>query len=156
MLDNVEEVPPMKVSLTDEAIEEASKHYSEIQRGYAVSLRYDRKQDAFILALRAGSKITIPRIAIEVLRDVKSSELDNVVLDDEGGAICYEPFDIHISVPGLVRDMTGAADWLARGGSSKTAAKLNAARTNGRKGGRPKNATVLANKKERRKVNVSA
>jgi hypothetical protein len=129
---------------TKEDREEANKRYLEIQRGYAVSLRYDRRQDAFILALRAGSKLTIPRIAIEELRDVKSSELDNVVLDDEGGAVCYEPFDIHISVPGLVRDMTGAADWLSRGGSSKTAAKLNAARTNGRKGGRPRKVASVA------------
>jgi hypothetical protein len=119
----------MKVSLTDEAIEEASKHYSEIQRGYAVSLHYNRKQDAFVLTMRAGSKVVIPRIMIEEFRDVKSSELEKIVLDDTGGAICYEPFDMHISVPGLVSEVTGVAGWIPNADSSKPMAKPKPTRT---------------------------
>lgn len=132
----------MKDLPTDEEMEAGRARYREEQRGYAVSLRYDRNDDAFILALRSGSRLAIPRIAIEELRDVPSAELENVVLSPEGGAVCYAPFDIHISVPGLVRDVTGAADWLARGGSTKTPAKAQAARENGAKGGRPVEKTV--------------
>lgn len=128
----------MKDLPTDEEMEAGRERYREEQRGYAVSLRYDRKEDAFILALRSGARLTIPRIAIEELRDATIAELERVALSPSGGGIRCEPLDIDISVPGLVRDVTGAADWLARGGSTKTPAKGRAARKNGAKGGRPK------------------
>lgn len=134
----------MKDLPTDEEMEAGRQRYLEEQRGYAVSLSYDRKEDTFVLALRSGSRLSIPRIAIEELRDVPSAELEKVVLSREGGAVCYAPFGIAISVPGLVRDATGAADWLARGGSRKTPVKARASRVNGKKGGRPRKKIKVA------------
>jgi hypothetical protein len=128
----------MKDLPTDAEMEASAECFREAQRGYALTLRYDREADAFVLTLRTGSRLTIPRIALEELRDATNAQLEQVVLSRSGGSIHCAPLDIDISVPGLVRDMTGAADWLARGGSTKTPAKVQAARKNGAKGGRPK------------------
>lgn len=128
----------MKDLPTDEEMLIGAERFRETQRGYALSLHYDREADAFIIGLRTGVRLTIPRIAVEELRDLTNAELEQVVLTPSGGGIRYAPLDLDISVPGLVRDMTGAADWLARGGSTKTPAKVQAARKNGAKGGRPK------------------
>ena len=68
----------MKNLPTDEEMEAGRERYREEQRGYAVSLRYDRKEDAFTLALRSGSRLTIPRIAIEELRDATIAEIEQV------------------------------------------------------------------------------
>jgi Protein of unknown function (DUF2442) len=127
----------MKDLPTDAEMEAGAARFRETQRGYALSFHYDRDADAFILGLRSGSRLTIPRIALEELRDATSAELDQVVLSHSGGTIRCEPLDIDTSVPGLVRDVTGAADWLARGGSRKTPTKARASRVNGKKGGRP-------------------
>lgn len=130
----------MKNLPTDAEMAAGHARYREEQRGYAVSLRYDRNDDTFLLALRSGSRLTIPRSAIAELRDVSTEGIESVILSPEGGAVCYAPLDIAISVPGLVREMTGATGWLSRGGSTKTPAKAQAARKNGAKGGRPKKA----------------
>jgi hypothetical protein len=119
VLDDVEEIPPMKDLPTDAEMQAANERFREAQRGYALSLHYDREADAFMLGLRSGLRLTIPRIAIEELRDATSTELEQVILSPSGGGIRCEPLDIDISVPGLVRDLTGAAEWLVRGGSSK-------------------------------------
>jgi hypothetical protein len=142
----MEEVSPMKDLFSDEAIEESRKRYLETQRSYAMSMRYVPRRDAFVFVMRAGATISIPRIAIKDLRDVPSSDIENVVLDEDGGSIRYAPLDIDISVPGLVRNATGAADWLKRATGSKTPAKATSSRLNGRKGGRPRKdrATVAA------------
>ncbi len=116
----------------------AGERFRVLQRDYALSLRYDRVEDAFTLGLRSGVRLTIPRNAIEELRDATRRELEQVVLSANGGTIRCEPLDVDLSVPGLVRDITGAAEWLARGGSRKIPRKASAARANGKKGGRPR------------------
>jgi hypothetical protein len=128
----------MKDLFSDEAIEESRKRYLETQKSYAMSMRYVPRRDAFIFVMRAGATISIPRIAIQDLKDVPSDDIGNVTLEQDGGSIRYAPLDIDISVPGLVRDVTGAAVWLKRAVSSQTPAKAEAARRNGRMGGRPR------------------
>jgi len=133
----------MKALPTDAEMQAANERFRQAQRSYALSLHYDRESDVFVLGLRSGARLTIPRIAIEELRDATSAELEHVTLTASGGGIRCEPLDLDISVPGLVRDMTGSADWLARGGSRKTPAKTRAARKNGVKGGRPRKKSTM-------------
>lgn len=128
----------MKDMFSDEAIAEARKRGLETQKSYAVSMRYVPARDAFVFRMREGATVSIPRILITDLRDVPSSELEKVALSKSGGSIRYAPLDIDISVPGLIRIATGAADWLDRGRATKTPAKATASRLNGRKGGRPR------------------
>ena len=123
---------------TDAEMTAANEQFRAEQRGYATSLDYEKSVDSLVLSLRTGIKLTIPRNAIVELKDATQAELRKLVLSATGGTIHCEPLDVDISVPGLVRDLTGAADWLSRAGSKTTAAKSAAARSNGKLGGRPR------------------
>jgi hypothetical protein len=128
----------MKDLPTDEEMEEARKRYLETQKSYAISLRYDPRKDVFVLVMRAGAMLLIPRIAIEELCDVPSSDIGNIVLDQDGCSIRYAPFDVDISVPGLVCAVTGAYVWHECGEGGQTPEKATVSSANKRKHGGPR------------------
>ena len=123
---------------TDAEMKAATARYRETERGYATSVRYRQALDSFELSLRSGVTLLIPRALIEEFKAATPSDLRAVTLTPSGSATTCDPLDIDISVPGIVREVTEAAPWLALAGSAKSPAKTAAARTNGTKGGRPR------------------
>ena len=51
--------------------------------------------------------LVVPRNAIDELRDLPQAHLSEITLMSGGDAVAIERDDIHIYVPGLVRDLTG-------------------------------------------------
>ncbi len=129
---------------TDAEMKIANTRYRETERGYAKSVRYRSGPDTFELGLRSGVSLVIPRALIKEFKNATPSDLRAVTLTPSGSAITCEPLDVDISVPGIVREMTAAASWLARAGRKKSPAKTAAARVNGAKGGRPRKRRVPA------------
>jgi hypothetical protein len=127
---------------SDAEMAAANARYRTTERGYAKSVKYRPGPDAFELGLRSGVTLVIPRGLIEEFKDATLGDLRAVTLTPSGSAITCEPLDVDISVPGIVREVTEAAPWLARAGSKKSPAKATAARTNGIKGGRPRKQRV--------------
>lgn len=70
-------------------------------------MSYSRARDEVRLVLDSGTSVTIPRKAIAELRALPQSHMRELELMDEGHAIALDLDDVHIYVPGLVRDMTG-------------------------------------------------
>jgi hypothetical protein len=129
---------------TDAELKAANERYRIGERGYASSLRYRPGPDAFELGLRSGVTLVVPRALIVEFEHATPSDLRAVTLTPSGSTITCEPLDVDISVPGIVRELTEAASWLARAGSRKTPEKAAAARANGAKGGRPRKPHVAA------------
>jgi len=127
---------------TDAEMKAATDRYRKTERGYATSVKYRKAVDSFELSLRSGVTLLIPRALIEEFKAATPSDLRAVTLTPSGSTITCEPLDVDISVPGIVREVTEAAPWLAIAGSAKSAAKTAAARTNGTKGGRPRKSST--------------
>jgi hypothetical protein len=123
---------------TDAEMKAATARYRETERGHATSVRYRQALDSFELCLRSGVTLLIPRALIEEFKSATPSDLRAVTLTPSGSTITCDPLDVDISVPGIVREVTEAAPWLASAGSAKSPAKTAAARANGTKGGRPR------------------
>jgi hypothetical protein len=79
----------------------------------------------------------MPRPNIEEFAGVSSDNLKRVRIGIGGDVIELAHLDIHISMPGLLRDLFGLNVGQRNGGRSRSAAKAAAARENGARGGRP-------------------
>jgi hypothetical protein len=103
---------------------------------------YDQKRGLIVIEFRAGAILSLPVAAIPELRNARPNQLKSVYAGFDGMSISLDELDIDIGVVGLMRDMvdlTSAAAILGRkGGSSKSAAKAQAVRENGKLGGRPR------------------
>ena len=98
------------------------------------------------LCFRNGTKLTVPVSAIAEIAHMPLSKLRTVVASPLGDGLIFDDANVAIYVPGLLRDLFGAAfaGALGRsGGRARTAAKVAAARKNGQKGGRPRKRAVV-------------
>ena len=105
-----------------------------------VQAYYDGFSDAIILTMKNGLSLRLPRATISELRKTTAKQLEHIEISPLRDSISIEAADVDIYVPGLLNDLMG--DMLRKelsrsGGKATTAAKAEAARANGRKGGRP-------------------
>jgi hypothetical protein len=73
----------------------------------ATSVSYRPARDEVRLVLTGSVTLLVPRAAIDELRDLPKSHLRHLRLTPGGGAVALDRDDVHISVPGLVRDLVG-------------------------------------------------
>lgn len=71
------------------------------------SVTYSRVRDEIRLVLDSGTAVVMPRKAIRELRALPQSHMGRLRLISDGHVVALELDDVHIYVPGLVRDMTG-------------------------------------------------
>jgi hypothetical protein len=115
----------------------------ERKRGLrATSARYDRTTGRVVLELTNGCSFAFPTRAIPALQSASASELVTVEIDPSGGALRWDDLDVDLSVPSLLLSAVGVDERLRHfaslAGRVRSDAKARAARTNGKKGGRPK------------------
>jgi hypothetical protein len=133
-------------------VEEAeleADHAAAVQRGKqqlanepeAQTVRYDQTTDRLIIVLKNGVIIEIPRLLVQGLATAAPLELNQAQLGPRGASIHWEELQVDLSVAGLLTGVFGTRAWMAelgrRGGHVTSIAKANAARQNGKKGGRP-------------------
>jgi uncharacterized protein DUF2442 len=108
----------------------------------ATSAHYDRTARRVVLELASGFLFAFPIGTIPALKKATASQLADVEIDASGGALRWEGLDVDLSVPGLLLSAVGVAErrrhLASLAGSTKSLAKAQAARANGRKGGRPR------------------
>jgi len=102
---------------------------------------YDPINDLVMIETTRGFRWGIPRRGIPALSDASSEDLARLLLSPSGDGLHWEVLDVQLSVPGLLVDALGAGtlarELARRGGQSTSGAKVEAARRNGAKGGRP-------------------
>jgi hypothetical protein len=112
----------------------------------AIAVRYSRSQDAFVIELRSGIGLIIPRRLLQGLADAKPADAARVTIVDKGAVLHWATLDVDLTIPGLVRGMFGTKTWMSElgriGGLQKSPARAAASRANGRHGGRPKEKTA--------------
>jgi len=108
----------------------------------AATARYRARDEALCIELANGATLTIPIKLVPALARATPRDLRDVQVLGRGSGLHWESLDIDLSVPALVSSVFESSTWLAElgriGGRRSSPAKAAAARTNGRKGGRPR------------------
>jgi hypothetical protein len=109
----------------------------------AVSARYDKRVHRVVVGLSSGIEIGFLPHATQGLENAKPADLDLIEISPSGLGLHFPKLDADLYLPALLEGVLGSQHWTAsqlgkRGGSVRSAAKAQAARENGRRGGRPK------------------
>ena len=109
----------------------------------AVRARYDRRVSRIVVGLDSGLELAFPPRLAQGLEHATPAELAVIEISPLGDGLHWPALDADLYVPTLLQGVFGSKSWMARhlgagGGRSRSAAKVEAARENGRKGGRPR------------------
>ncbi len=111
---------------------------------HAASARYDRKAPALHVQLTNGGSFAVPIALLAELRQLSDHDLAAVEVGAAGVGLRWPRLDIDLSVIGVARAVLGSTAFFraagVAGGAARTRAKVEAARRNGAKGGRPRKA----------------
>ncbi|HEY1395080.1 DUF2442 domain-containing protein [Roseateles sp.] len=109
----------------------------------AVSVQFLPSRQSLLIGFADQSAIALPIVKFPELDALDPAELDRLAIGFGGQALCLEEKDMHISIQGMIAasdSLMGLAASMvaASNGRRISAAKSEAARANGRKGGRPR------------------
>ncbi len=133
----------------DEQIERGKELYKKESKGqpFATSFGYDPKTRIFSIRASDGSRIDFPVSKVRELQTASDREIGSAYITKAGDAIHWDALDAHYTVAGLAANIFGTQEWMSelgkKGGKRTSPAKVNAARLNGQKGGRPRSASMV-------------
>jgi hypothetical protein len=108
----------------------------------AVGARFDPAQQQVVVALANGATFSFPPALAQGLANASAADLSDIELTPQGTGLHWPRLDADLTVEGLLAGLFGSRSWMrahaAKAGSVKSAAKTQAARANGAKGGRPR------------------
>ncbi len=109
----------------------------------ALSARYDRRRRRIAIRLSSGLEVTFSPRDARGLENATPAQLAKIEISSSRLGIHFPGIDADIYLPGLLMGFLGSRNWIAGrlgalGGKSRSAAKVAAARRNGRRGGRPR------------------
>lgn len=132
------------MAITEQQLKQAEQRMAtQRDAGHAVSARYDRHRSRIVVKLNTGVELTFPVRLAEGLANAPAEALAEIEVSPAGLGLHWPRLDADLYVPALLQGVFGSKQWMAsqlgaQGGRSRTAAKIAAARENGRKGGRPR------------------
>lgn len=98
--------------------------------------------DLFILKLTDGRRRVMPREDLQGLQSGTREQLAGVEIVGGGTGLHWPDLEVDLYVPALLHGIYGNRLWMAKigrsGGMARSAAKKQAARANGKLGGRPR------------------
>ena len=111
--------------------------------------RYDQESSRLIVTLYNDIELAVPGRLIEGLAGADPAALSEIEISPSGLGLHWPALDADVYVPALFDGVFGTRSWMAsilgaEGGRATSPAKAAAARTNGRKGGRPAKRTRIA------------
>jgi len=131
------------MEISEHEFEQAQARTTEIrQTGHAVAARYDRKHGRVVVRLHNGVELAVPVGLVEGLAGAAPDDLADIEVTPAGLGLHWPKLDADVYVPALMQGVFGSRRWMAAqlgatGGKATSKAKADAARANGRKGGRP-------------------
>ncbi|MCM2505284.1 DUF2442 domain-containing protein [Aureimonas altamirensis] len=134
------------MTVTEKDVQQAEKRMATLrENGFAVSARYDRRSGRVAVNLNTGVQIAFPSRMVEGLADASPDDLADIEVSPAGLGLHWPKLDADVYVPALLQGVFGSKRWMAAqlgaaGGQARSRAKTAAARENGRKGGRPRQA----------------
>jgi hypothetical protein len=140
-----------KILTTDAEIDRAIERARRLREGPLVKeieYRAGPGLDLFILKLTDGGRRVLPREDLQGLQSGTKEQLARVEIVGGGTGLHWSDLDADLYVPALLRGIYGSKLWMAkigrRGGLARSTAKKQAARANGKLGGRPSRTAATA------------
>jgi Protein of unknown function (DUF2442) len=119
----------------------AGKNFDETEQR-AVKAWYAADTERVFIELNTGIVMGFPYGLLQGLNDATSKQLAEVEITPSGYGLHWESLDVDLGVPELVAGLFGTKAWMSelgrQGGKAKSAAKSEASRANGKRGGRPR------------------
>lgn len=107
----------------------------------AVAARYNQVTGHVEVDLASGATFSFPVALVQGLAGADPDALSDIEVMGIGFGLGWDRLDVHYTVAGLMNGIFGTRAFMAaQAGRAKTEAKAAAARTNGKKGGRPRRA----------------
>jgi hypothetical protein len=128
-----------------EAEERARKHVTE--NPVALSAVFIPEDGRLSIELSNGASFAIPARLIQGLEHASNEDLEEIEITASGTGLYFPAVDADILVLPLLAGVVGSRSFMARrmgkaGGASRSASKVEAARANGARGGRPRKVAV--------------
>ena len=137
------------MAVTEQDFEKAEKRAATLRHaGHAIKARYDRRAERVVVGLSNGVQIAFPIHLAEGLTEASADDLSDIEISPTGLGLHWPKLDADVYVPALMQGVFGTRRWMAAqlgasGGRATSKAKADAARANGRKGGRPPRSASL-------------
>lgn len=114
----------------------------------AVSARYDRRVGRVVIALSTGLEVGFRPHDVQGLEGARTDQLADIEISPSGLGLHFPQLDADLFLPALLQGFLGSRKWMAQsmgqiGGKSASLQKADAARANGRLGGRPRKLTPV-------------
>jgi hypothetical protein len=115
----------------------------------AVRARYDRRRRRVFIHFSTGLDVSFSPRDAHGLGEASPAQLAEIEISPSGHGIHFPKIDADIYLPALLLGFLGSRNWIAGrlgalGGKSRSAAKIAAAKRNGRLGGRPRKPVTRA------------
>lgn len=136
------------MKITDEDFKAANRRAAAKQAAFpeVVAIRYDRRAARLFISLASGLDLAFFVKDIKELQGARATDFATAEISPSGMGVHFPRIDADIYVPALLQQFVSKR-WLAAeigklGGAVSSAAKTQAARMNGKLGGRPSKAKV--------------
>jgi uncharacterized protein DUF2442 len=108
----------------------------------AVAVHYDGENDQIVVRLSNDVELAFRPHSAQGLDGARSEKLSSIEISPSGLGLHFPDLDVDLYLPSLIENLLGSRRWMAAamgraGGSVSSDAKTAAARSNGRRGGRP-------------------
>jgi len=129
--------------ISHEQVKAAEERGRRLQREYAASeAHYDRQTGRVVVTFPTELQISFPPQKVQGLSEATEQDLQHIELSPSGLSLHFPKVDADVYIPALMQNILGSKSWMARigqaGGAVRSERKSEAARQNGRLGGRPK------------------
>src|SRR5665213_3561725 len=138
------EIPKLKLASSEEIAKARRQGQKALETEPRAKLAwYDPKHDSVSILLKNGNGIVIERKFVQGLEKAKPDELSDIRIEGLGSILNFGKLNATFSIPQLVAGYFGSEYWMFRilgraGGLVRSTTKAAAARSNGKKGGRPR------------------
>lgn len=135
--------PSVHRPLTEEALDAAINRGEARQASSLQAVSVTFESPSLVIRFEDGSGVLLPVSQYSEFDGFDSDDYANLTVGYAGTALCHEAKDLDVSISGMISAspslMRMAASVVAsRNGRQSSAAKSEAARANGKKGGRPR------------------
>lgn len=133
------------MDITDSQFEAANQRATDKKALFpsVLSVRYDRRVARVVIVLASGLELAFSPKLVQGLEHAHPAELADAEISPSGLGIHFPHLDADLYLPALLEGFLGSKRWMASeigkiGGKASSEAKSNAARENGKLGGRPR------------------
>lgn len=112
-----------------------------------VAFGFDTASGRMTLEMRGGASVSFDPRGVRGLESAGDEDLAGLELVGNGEALHWDAVDVQMTTVALLQivfKMRGLFEAARKGGASRSAAKAQAARANGQKGGRPRKVPQVA------------